>query len=80
MQGMNAQARNDLIPIDLEWTDSETGDLWLHVSMTQPYEYDQVKKLPRVVRYKGEVFVRTGWNSDNGQVYYRNNMPVAEEV
>ena len=40
-------------------------------------DYDAFRSLPRAVVYDGEVYARTGWNSDRREVYYSNKMKVA---
>jgi len=67
-------------PVIFEWHNPETGIRWIHLGMTQPYDYAEVAKTPRVLSYNDEVYVRTGWNSDKGEMYYRNCMPLAAEV
>lgn len=65
-------------PVTLDWVDPETGHRWVHLSLIPPFDWDQVKVLPKVLSYDNDTFVRTGWNSDNGTVYYRNHMPTAK--
>jgi len=74
---MNAAAVDNVYPVSYEFTDKETGYRWLHMKLDAPFEWEQVKKLPAALAYSGEVFVRTGWNSDKGEVYYRTGMPAA---
>jgi hypothetical protein len=75
---MNAAAVDNVYPVSYEFTDKETGFRWLHMKVDAPFEYEQVKKLPAALAYDGDVFVRTGWNSDKGEVYYRTGMPAAK--
>jgi hypothetical protein len=35
------------------------------------YTYDSVRTMPKVVEYDGRIYARTGWNSDTGEVYYK---------
>jgi hypothetical protein len=35
------------------------------------YTYDSVKALPEVVEYDGRLYCRTGWDSDEGEVFYK---------
>jgi hypothetical protein len=35
------------------------------------YAYDSVKALPEVVEHDDRLYRRTGWNSDTGEVFYR---------
>lgn len=65
-------------PVELDWTDPETGHRWIHLRLVEPFDFDQVKVLPKVLTFDNDTFVRTGWNSDKGEVYYRNHMPVAK--
>ena len=74
----SATTAKDEYPVTKEWTDPETGYRWIHLGITAPFEYDQVKALPKVLKYDNDTFVRTGWNSDVGEVYYRNHMPTAK--
>ncbi len=84
---MNATAAVNEYPVAHDWTDPETGHRWIHLRMAltpcealgrDVYAYETLKELPRVLKFDGDTFVRTGWNSDNGQVYYRNHMPTAK--
>lgn len=70
----NANPAHGIYEVDRIWTDDD-GHRWLHFRLDAPFDYDQVKALPKVMEYEGEVHVRTGWNSDRGEVYYRNHMP-----
>ena len=40
-------------------------------------DYDAFSVLPISLEYKGQAFVRTGWNSDNGEAYYKTGVHVA---
>jgi hypothetical protein len=73
-----ATGLDDVYPVSYEFTDKETGFRWLHMKLDAPFEYEQVKKLPAAMAFDGAVFVRTGWNSDKGEVYYRTGMPAAK--
>lgn len=75
---MNAVGIDNEYPIARDWTDPETGHRWIHLPMNSPYDYDQVKALPKVLEYDGDTFKRTGWNSDKGEVYYRNHFQFAK--
>lgn len=66
--------------VSLDWTDPEEKHRWLHLKLDAPFDFEQVRKLPEVLAYDGDKFVRTGWNSDKGEVYYRNHMLYATEV
>lgn len=66
--------------VSLDWTDPEEKHRWFHLKLDAPFDYEQVKKLPEVLAYDGDTFVRTGWNSDCGEVYYRNGMKFATGV
>ena len=74
---MDATGLDNYYPVSYEFTDKETGFRWLHMKLDAPFEWEQVKKLPAAMAFEGEVFVRTGWNSDKGEVYYRTGMPAA---
>lgn len=74
----NATAVANAYPIAFDWTDPETGYRWIHLDLTPPYDYDQVKAIPKVLLYEGVRFTRTGWDSDKGQAFYRDRMPLAE--
>ena len=39
--------------------------------------YDELKKLPAVLKYRGARFGRTGWNSDSLVAYYRSDAIIA---
>ena len=39
------------------------------------YSYSSVKELPQVVKYDGQLYRRTGWNSDTGEVCYKEISP-----
>lgn len=39
--------------------------------------YDDFKSLPQAVTFNGKVFGKTGWNSDRGVAYYRDDEMVA---
>lgn len=75
---MNATAATNEYPICRDWTDPETRHRWIHINMVQPYDYEQVLQYPKVLKYDSDTFVRTGWDSDVGRMYYRNHMPVAK--
>ena len=76
----NALAIRNEYPVVFDWLDPETGHLWVHLSLNPPFDWDQVKALPKVLAFDGDRFVRTGWNSDKGEVYYRNHMPLASRA
>lgn len=40
------------------------------------YSFDDVKVLPKVVEYNGQIYRRTGWNSDTGEVFYKETSNV----
>ncbi len=42
--------------------------------------YDTYAALPRVVRFEGEVYGLTGWNSDYGCAYYKRGARYATAV
>lgn len=75
---MNATAAANEYPVCHDWTDPETGHRWIHLAMTAPFDYDQVRCTPQALRLDGDLFVRTGWNSDKGRIYYRNHMITAQ--
>jgi hypothetical protein len=64
-----AKATNLLVP----WTCEGTKGLTFRIDLNDEgyYSYDAVQELPKVVEYRGELYARTGWNSDNGEVYYK---------
>ena len=74
----NATTAANEYPVSLVWKDPETPHTWLHLHLDPPFDWDQVKALPKVLKYDGDTFVRTGWNSDTGTVYYRNHIPTAK--
>jgi hypothetical protein len=43
-------------------------------------DYDHYKSLPEVVDVSGELFTRTGWNSDTQLACYKSNRKVAYPV
>ena len=60
-----------LVP-KVEWT--YEGDRGITFQIERDggyYLFHSVKAMPKVVEYKGELFARTGWNSDSGEVYYK---------
>lgn len=67
-------------PVETDWTDTDEGHRWIHLRLDAPFDFDKVQKLPKVLAYDGDIFSRTGWNSDKGVVYYRNHMPIAQGV
>ena len=84
---MNAKPVTDFTPIDEVYRDPETGYTWLHIRLPltrsealdrDVYDWESVKRLPEVLEFEGDIFVRTGWNSDTGRAYYRNHMLVAK--
>jgi hypothetical protein len=50
--------------------------------MTLPLDdgFDGYKKLPQVLSYGGQLYGKTGWNSDRMVCYYRNDAAIALEV
>ena len=76
---MNAYATEGYA-VSLDWSDPEDKVRWLHLKLDAPFDYEQVKVLPEVLSFDGDTFVRTGWNSDRGEVYYRNGMKYAKAV
>lgn len=44
-----------------------------------PNDYDACKSLPTVLAFQGASYVRTGWNSDTGEVTYKDR-PYAEAM
>lgn len=42
--------------------------------------YEQFCTLPDAVSFQGEIYGKTGWNSDRGQAYYKNTANVAFAV
>jgi len=43
-------------------------------------DYDEYRALPAALRFEGQLYGRTGWNSDRGQAYYRAGHKVAFPV
>ena len=41
------------------------------------HDFDHFKSLPAAVRYDGQTFGKTGWNSDTGFGYYRSDAKIA---
>lgn len=39
--------------------------------------HDKYKSLPQAVMFMDKVYGKTGWNSDRGVAYYRDDQPVA---
>jgi hypothetical protein len=54
---------------DSQWKDPETDLLWLHAQ--DCFTFADYCGWPDVVDCWGQRFVKTGWNSDTGRVYYR---------
>ena len=52
------------------------GVAWFRTSV-HDLDFDAYKRLPKVVEYKGKVFVKMGWNTDNGTVSYKQSAAVA---
>lgn len=44
------------------------------------HDYEEFRSLPRAVSFGGRVYVRTGWNSDLGTAYYRDDVPFGLSV
>jgi hypothetical protein len=42
--------------------------------------YDVYKALPRVVQYEGKNYIKMGWNSDTGNVSYKESKAFAVRV
>ena len=43
------------------------------VKLHEDVHYDMFKKyskLPSIIRYRGRLYRKTGWNSDHGEAYY----------
>lgn len=64
---------SDTIPIISTWTLG--GDLGFN---TDCIDYEQWTQLPVAVKYNGNTYVKTGWNSDTGLACYKvsNNFAV----
>jgi hypothetical protein len=43
------------------------------VVMLDCFDYDAFKRTPSGLEYEGELYGRTGWNSDKHIVYYRTD-------
>jgi len=77
---MNATARDDLIPVySYDTDDSGVSWLVLDIPKSQP-TYEDVVKFPSVLEFKDDIYVRTGWNSDIGKVFYRNKTTTATDL
>jgi hypothetical protein len=59
--------------VDIEQT--ETLPNGVLVAMVRVSGWQEVKQLPRVIRFEGRILVRTGWNSDTLVAYYRSDRP-----
>ncbi len=44
---------------------------------TECVDYDAFKSLPDVAEFQGRNYVKTGWNSDIGQAYYKSGIQFA---
>jgi len=80
-----ATAVQNAYPIVGESRDPETGVRCITLALWDlddhdNYTYDEVKTLPRVLEYDGQIFARTGWNSDSGNVYYMTGTKIAKGV
>lgn len=64
-----AQKAAAALLFDSQWTDAETGLRWLHAQAC--WSSAGYCGWPEVVDLQGTRFVKTGWNSDTGVVYYR---------
>jgi hypothetical protein len=47
---------------------------------TECVDYDAFMALPSAVEFKGQIFGKSGWNSDRGKAYYNNNTRVARSI
>jgi len=56
---------------------SEASRGSLVILTTRCDDYDHFASLPDVVQYNGQIFGKTGWNSDSEKAYYRNDAKVA---
>jgi hypothetical protein len=63
-----ATGTNELV-FDFIWHDPETGLNWLYGKGC--YDYATFDAHPAVVRYMGNRYVRSGYNSDTGSIAYR---------
>ena len=52
------------------------GVAWFRTSVSD-LGYDTYKALPKVVKYEGKLFVKMGFNTDNGTVSYKETTAVA---
>jgi hypothetical protein len=43
-------------------------------------DYDHYSRLPECVSVEGELFGKTGWNSDKCNAYYKTNMRLARSI
>jgi hypothetical protein len=72
--GDGTATRLDAVLVHSTWHDSNSG---LNELVVECADYDVYATLPRVVEYKGATYGLTGWNSDRGQAYYRDDVQVA---
>jgi hypothetical protein len=52
------------------------GVAWFRTAV-HDLSFDTYKALPKVVKYEGKMFVKMGWNTDNGTVSYKQSDAVA---
>lgn len=69
---MNAQPTNDVVVRDFQKLPN--GEICLIVPC---YGYEHYESLPLVVTLLGLRYGKTGWNSDNGEAYYRTDAIIA---
>ena len=52
------------------------GVAWFRTAV-HDLSFDTYKALPKVVKYEDRMFVKMGWNTDNGTVSYKQSDAVA---
>lgn len=73
---MTGKSREDVVPIyRIDYIDNVTiavvNGIW---------DYDKFLLLPEVLEIEGSIYCRTGWNSDGGLAYYRDDVVVGKKV
>ncbi len=73
---MNANRIKDVVAIKHAGT-MPNNERYLIADCT---DFDVYKTLPEAVEFQGEEYVKTGWNSDVQNAYYKNGRPIARAV
>jgi len=73
---MTGKRRKDIVPIHrIDHVDN------VRIAVVNGcWDYDYFLSLPEVLEIEGSIYCRTGWNSDSGLAYFRDDVMIGREV